>query len=132
MTNVPRLPLSLLALRWGVFIVMFVWALDKLVQPDHAARVFQAFYLFPEMPPAFFAGVGIAQLALVIAFVAGLWKTFTYGAVFALHAISTLSSWKQYLQPFDHLLFFAAWPMLAACLALFLLREHDTLGTLGR
>ena len=27
--------------------------------------------------------------------------------------------------PFDHLLFFAAWPMWAACIALFVLREHD-------
>lgn len=30
-----------------------------------------------------------------------------------------------------NLLFFAAWPMLAACLALFLLRDEDTLATVG-
>jgi putative oxidoreductase len=28
-----------------------------------------------------------------------------------------------------NLLFFAAWPMLAACFALYYLRESDTLGT---
>ena len=43
-----------------------------------------------------------------------------------LHAISTLSSYKMYLAAFDNLLFFAAWPMLAACIALFYLRDLDT------
>jgi hypothetical protein len=38
-----------------------------------------------------------------------------------MHAVSTLSSWKMYLTPFAEgpsLLFFAAWPMLAACVTL--------------
>lgn len=42
--------------------------------------------------------------------------------VLLLHGISTLSSYRQYLDPFNNLLFFAAWPMLAACFALYLLR----------
>jgi len=58
-------------------------------------------------------------------------KTITYGAVLLLHAVSTLSSWQQYLG-FDSLLFFAAWPMLAACYALFALRDLDTKFTLGQ
>lgn len=33
---------------------------------------------------------------------------------------------SQYLDPFNNLLFFAAWPMLAACFAFYLLRELDT------
>ena len=32
---------------------------------------------------------------------------------------------------FDNLLFFAAWPMLAACFALYLLRDLDTLGVVS-
>ena len=69
---------------------------------------------------------------LLIAFVAGAWRRFSYGAVFTLHAISTVSSYKQYLDPFEgpNLLFFAAWPMLTACLGLYLLRDEDVLGTL--
>jgi hypothetical protein len=38
-----------------------------------------------------------------------------------MHAVSTLSSWKMYLTPFAEgpsLPFFAAWPMLAACVTL--------------
>ena len=36
---------------------------------------------------------------------------------------------KQYLAPFEgpNLLFYAAWPMLAACFALYRLRDLDTL-----
>jgi hypothetical protein len=65
---------------------------------------------------------------------AGAWRTWTYGAVLAMHAVSTLSSFRQYLAPFEgpNILFFAAWPMLAACVALFLLRDLDTLWTVKR
>ena len=45
----------------------------------------------------------------------------------SLHAVSTFSSYQQYINAWDNLLFFAAWPMLAACVVLYLLREADTL-----
>lgn len=122
-----RLPKALLALRLGVFIVMIMWTLDKFVAPEHAARVWEHFYMIGNLGPATFYVIGGLQLLLVLAFVAGIYKRFTYGAVLLLHGVSTLSSWRQYLDAFDHLLFFAAWPMLAACFALYLLRDADTL-----
>ena len=39
-----RVRLPLLLLRIGVFLVMFMWTLDKFVRPDHAAGVFKKFY----------------------------------------------------------------------------------------
>ncbi len=42
-------------------------------------------------------------------------------------AVSTFSSYRQYLDPFDNLLFLAAWPMLGACFALYTLRDLDTI-----
>jgi hypothetical protein len=71
--------------------------------------------------------IGAMEMVILLLFLAGYKKKYTYGAVLVLHAVSTLSSFKQYLAPFDgtNLLFFAAWPMLAACLALFLLRDQD-------
>ena len=58
---------------------------------------------------------------------AGLWKRLTYGTVLLLHAVSTFASFGKYVAPFEphNLLFFAAWPMLAACIALYLLRDSD-------
>ena len=60
-------------------------------------------------------------------------KQFTYGTVLLLHGVSTLASFRLYLTPFEDpsLLFFAAWPMLAACFALYYLRDLDTMWTVG-
>ena len=69
--------------------------------------------------------LGALQVILCIAFLLGLWKFVTYGLVMLLHVGSTLSSFPQYLDAFNNLLFFAAWPMLGACVALFMLREYD-------
>jgi len=91
--------------------------------------VFQHFYGLGGVAQPLVYAIGIAQVLLLLCFALGLLRTWSYGLVTLMHAGSTLSSWKQYLDPFDgaNLLFFAAWPMLAACIALFLLRDHDTL-----
>lgn len=126
-----RLRVALLGLRVGVGLVFVFWALDKIVQPEHSTQVFGAFYRMPNTGHTALLALGVAQLALTAAFLLGVAKRFSYGAVLVLHAISTLSSFAKYLEPFSSLLFFAAWPMLAACAALYLLRDYDTLATLG-
>lgn len=127
-----RITAALLALRVGVFIVMLMWTLDKFAAPAHAARVFEGFYGIKSLDTTVSYVVGGLELILILAFLAGLQKRLTYGAVLVLHSISTLSSYRQYLDPFDNLLFFAAWPMLAACFALYVLRDLDTRCTVGR
>lgn len=126
--------LSLLALRVSIAAVMIPWSLDKLIRPEHSARVFEGFYALPGLGEPVFMMLGIAQLLLVLAFLAGMAKTWTYGLVLLLHAASTFSSWRQYLDPYEgaNLLFFAAWPMLAACFALFMMRAQDRLLSFGR
>lgn len=130
----PRDPLrlALFLMRVSVFLVMAMWSLDKLISPDHASAVFGNFYGIEGMTSAVLLAIGLVQLVLEIAFVLGVWRLWTYGYVMIAHGISTLSSWRQYLDPFDNLLFFAAIPMLAACIALFLLREEDSLLTARR
>lgn len=127
-----KLPQALLGLRLGVFLVMLVWTLDKFVNPKHASGVYENFYFIGGLGDAVFIVIGLVELILILAFVAGLFKRWTYGIVLILHGVSTLSTWKLYLNPFDNLLFFAAWPMLAACWALYILRDADTLFTLGK
>lgn len=124
--NNQRVATALLMLRLGVFVVMLVWTLDKFINPQHSAGVFEHFYGLSGMSGAAFIWIGIAQLILVMAFVAGYKKRFSYGAVLVLHSVSTLSAWQKYMDPFNNLLFFAAWPMLAACFALYYLRDMDT------
>ncbi len=133
MMNDNKLQISLLLLRLSVFLVMAMWTLDKFVNPAHAATVYEHFYFISGLGANPIYVIGALESALLLAFVIGHRKTFSYGVVLALHCVSTLSSFSQYLNPFDgpNLLFFAAWPMLAACVALFLLREEDKLLTVG-
>lgn len=121
---------SLFSLRLGVFIVMFVWTLDKFVNPAHSSKIFQYFYGIEGVGENIIYLFGALQLVLVFAFLAGIKKQVTYGLVFFLHGASTFSSYAKYFDAFNNLLFFAAWPMLAACFALYLLRNEDTKFTL--
>lgn len=129
-----KLELSLLTLRLSVFIVMLMWTVDKFVRVDHAKLVFEKFYLltgFENVIMYFLAG---AELLLILIFLAGVKKRLSYGLVFLLHGVSTVSSFRQYLNPFEggNLLFFAAWPMLAACFVLYVLRDLDRMLSFGK
>ena len=131
MTEQTRLQLSLLLLRLSVFLVMAIWTIDKFVNPSHTAGIFEKFYAIPGVGSVLVWGLAILEVVLILAFVAGLKKRLTYGAVLVLHGVSTFSAFREYLAPFEgaHLLFFASWPMLAACIALYLLRDQDRLLT---
>ena len=125
MFDTARLALSLLLMRVTVFLVMLMWTLDKFVNPDHAAAVYEKFYMLGGFSRVAMFAVGAAELVILLAFVAGFLRGVTYLLVAVFHGVSTLSSFPQYFQPFDNLLFFAAWPMFAACIALWLLRHRD-------
>ncbi|MBU0484103.1 MAG: hypothetical protein KKB30_06270 [Proteobacteria bacterium] len=126
-----NLALSLFALRVTVALVMLVWNLEKFINPQHAAKVFESFYRLGGLGSGVMYAIGAVEMIIVAAFLGGFMKRYSYGMVLALHAISTFSSYKQYLAPFEgpNILFFAAWPMLAACLALYLLRDRDIMLT---
>lgn len=127
-----RLALSLLALRVGVFIVMIMWTIDKFVNPGHAAAVYKKFYLIGGLSTELSYAIGGLQLLVVLGFLVGAFKRWTYGILLVIHAISTFSTWQMYLDPWGprNLLFFAAFPMLSALIALFLLRDHDKMWSL--
>lgn len=127
-----RLSISLFLLRLGVFVVMIMWTIDKFVNPGHAAKVYEKFYLIDGLSTGLAYLVGTAQLLLVLAFMAGAYKKWSYGLIMVLHGVSSFSTWQMYLDPWGprNLLFFAAWPMLAATIALFLLKEEDKLFTI--
>jgi len=131
MNQTKSLPMALFFLRLSVFVVFLMWTLDKFIRPDHTASVFEAFYFSPTFGAAVSYAIGAVELLLILGFLVGFKKKLTYGAVLVLHLISTVSTYAQYLAPYEeiNLLFFTAWPMLAACYALYVLRDHDTIGT---
>jgi len=132
MNGAKKTALSLFLMRLSVFVVFLIWTLDKFLRPEHAATVFQNYYFFPALPATVTYAIGAVEMVLIVGFLLGIQKTFTYGFVLLLQVISTVSCYKQYLAPFEgpNILLFAGWPMLAACYALFVLREEDKLFSL--
>jgi len=124
-----NLPISLFLIRASVVLMLAPWVADKFINPAHMVGIAESFYGIGGLGSTLVVIIGVAQLLLLACFAAGIARTWSYGLVLLMHSVSTFSSWKQYLDPYTgaNLLFFAAWPMLAALVALFLLREHDTL-----
>lgn len=123
----PRVSTSLLLLRLGVGLVFFMWTLDKLMNPEHASSIFERYYRMEGLGTSLMIGLGVIQMAVVVAFVVGYLRKWSYAIIFLMHLVSTLSCYQQYLNPWEkpNLLFFAAWPMLAAIVTLWLLRDYD-------
>jgi len=121
--------ISLLTMRLATAAFLLVWAIDKVVDPDHAQAVFAKFY-DTTISSGTLVAIGWAQVVIVIAFAAGVLRTWSYGAVLLMHAVSTASSYRQLTDPWGpggSLLFWAAVPVLAAMIALFVLRSRDRL-----
>lgn len=127
-----RISVALLLLRLSVFLVMLMWTLDKFVNPSHTAAIFKNFYFIGGLSNVPIYIIGAIQLVIILGFVAGFQKRWTYLLVLFFHSVSTFSSFRQYFAPFENLLFFAAWPMLAACFTLYYLRDLDTLYTVDK
>ena len=129
-----RLELSLFLLRFGVFIVMAAWAMDKILNPGHAIMIFEELYYIRGLGDTMMTGIGVIELLIILAFLGGLWKPYTYGFVIVVHAISAIAPWKKYtveLGATYSQLYFADWPMLAVCITLYVLRDLDVRFTLG-
>jgi putative oxidoreductase len=125
-----RIETCLFLLRLGVFIVMFVWTMGKFFDPAHVIRYFNRFFLIGGLVKPLVYALGVIEMLFILAFLGGLWKRYTYGIVLFLHSVSTFMTWKKYTIDI-HLLFFTAWPMLAACIVLYLLRDLDIKFTAG-
>ncbi len=124
-----NLKLGLFVVRLTVFIFFAVWAGEKFVNPASTIGIFSHFYFIEDLPHwgAYLAG-GF-QFAILLGFLLGFAKFWTYGALLVMHSLSTASSWAQLIAPYDpgHHLFLAGVPTLGAIFLLFLMRNEDTL-----
>lgn len=109
---------------------MIVWAIDRVTNYAHNSKVMSHYYKL-DLNENMLTGLGIIQILILLCFLAGKFKTLTYGYVLVAHFGATLASAYWLVPPYERheLLYFGSLPMLAACLALFLMREKDTLLT---
>jgi putative oxidoreductase len=127
-----HLEISLLAMRLAMAAFLLIWTAQKLLVPAGAAGIYKNFY-GAEVSSSFVMALGAAQLLIVLAFAAGVQKFWTYGAVLAMNAVTLLVSIPRLIAPYNgpSTLFWASVPVLAASLALFLLRDRDRMASIG-
>lgn len=134
MTMQGKLKLSLAILRYTVGAFFAVWVIEKFVKPESTQGIWKAFYFVSDLPLEASYVIGVVQAVILICFVLGLFKFWSYGLILIMHALSTASTWAQLADPYSggNHLFWAAVPALGALIALFILRDEDTLGTVKK
>lgn len=130
MTNEKRLQAGLAIMRISIALFFLVWSMEKLVVPENTQEIFERFYSL-QIPVVASYALGAVQTLLILTFLAGLFKTLSYGLPLIMHTVSMLSSYQQLLNPYEppNHLFWAGVPVLGALIALFLLRDSDQLLT---
>jgi len=127
MTMPDRLPLALLLLRLTLGIFLLQWAIEKFVVPGTSVAIFQRFYGM-DVGAAVIPAIGVVQVVLALAFLAGYRPRITYLLVLVMHTVTTLVTIPRLLAPWNPVsnhLFIAGVPVLAAFAALWLLRDAD-------
>lgn len=124
-----NLRLSLFVVRLTVFAFFAIWAGEKFIKPESTVAIYSHFYLLEGLPVWGAYIVGAFQAAIVLAFLLGFAKFWSYGLLLVMHTLATLSTWQYLITPYEggHHLFVAAIPTLGAIFILFLMREEDTL-----
>lgn len=98
MTKDSKLEASLLLMPLAIAAFLLVWAVDKVIAPEHAQAVFSHFY-FSELSRPALKAIGIVQMVVIAAFAVGFARFWTYGAVLVMHTASTTSTYAQLLNP---------------------------------
>ncbi len=126
-----KLALAIAILRISLGGFLLLWGLEKFFLPQSTVGIWEHFYLMKigETMPYI---IGALETVLAVAIMVGFMRTWSYGLGLAFHAISTLSSWKQLIDPWglifdtrNNHLFLAGIPVLAGFVVLFMLRYSD-------
>jgi uncharacterized membrane protein YphA (DoxX/SURF4 family) len=87
--NEKRDALGLLLLRLGLAWFLFVWAVNKIIEPGQYVRIWGYFHGLDigANLPYFMGGV---QILICIAAALGLWRSVSYGLLFAMHLVTVI------------------------------------------
>lgn len=113
-----------------ILITLFLtpWVLMRFTTPDASKGIAAKYYKVSTLPDIVNTGVGVLWVILLLAFVTGFKKQFSYAIVLGLHTIGTAMT-LPYLVPGTenfNILFMAALPTIGAMLLLHSMRNEDT------
>ncbi len=126
-----RLGVALVILRVSLGVFLLVWGLEKFIIPDRSIAIYGFFYGLSATKAVTYVA-GALECLLALAIIIGAFRRWSYGLGLLLHAVTTIATAKLIIDPWGLIsgeaqhLFFAAVPLLAAFLALYLLRDCDT------
>ncbi len=92
--------LALLLLRLGLAWFLFVWAVNKIIEPGQYVRIWGYFHGIDigANLPYFMGG---AQIVVCATAALGLWRTLSYGLLFAMHLVTVVVILPNLAAPFE-------------------------------
>lgn len=124
---------SLLALRVTLGWLMLVWGIDKIVNVEHALAVSEGFYLGIIGSTALWQGLGVLQILLGLAVIAGMGRRIAYPVLFLVNGASSLGVWASIIDPWGwvldgtNALFFPSIIIIAAVFVVWAFQDEDVL-----
>ena len=129
---------SLLLLRIASGLLMVLWGLDKLVNPDHAMLVSNTFYVGLFSLEWLLQVFGVFQFLLGLVVIVGFQRRLAYPILLLINTASMLAVWKYIVDPLGFVfqgsteflrqgqrLFFPSLIIFAGVLVLIAFREQD-------
>jgi putative oxidoreductase len=122
---------SMLVLRISLGLLMLIWGVDKLVNVEHGMLVSERFYLGAFSVPALLHAFGVAQMALGVLIVMGLFGKYLYPVLLVITGVTLLAVWRSIIDPWGwyldgaNALFFPSLVIFAGALVLMGFREFD-------
>ncbi|MDF2366342.1 DoxX family membrane protein [Sneathiella sp.] len=90
---------ALLILRLGLAWFLFVWAVNKIIEPGQYMRIWGYFHgidIGATMPYV----MGTAQIVICVMAALGLWRILSYGLLFLMHLVTVIVIFPSLIAPF--------------------------------
>jgi uncharacterized membrane protein YphA (DoxX/SURF4 family) len=91
--------IALLILRLGLAWFLFVWAVNKIIEPGQYTRIWGYFHgidIGGTMPYV----MGSAQIIICIMAALGIWRALSYGLLFLMHLVTVVVIFPSLIAPF--------------------------------
>lgn len=133
MTNEKRLEIGLFVMRLSISIFFLALITQKLFITQPKQGIFPSFYSL-DIPVFICYPLLFVTTALIVSFLSGLYKTFSYGGVLSMQLVLLAPTYKElfkFSEP-TYIFLWASIPLVGASISLFLLRDNDNLFALNK